>query len=142
MPLRALSFEKMYPPIDEQYKREAETTYARELQERFKAVAEEAGVAGSDDVLSGFEDKAVGELMVDEGLIQRIRDSGVAWGELKAYLAARLPEELEDRDNIAFRLVERGMTTLLGAQGTGWHTFDRDRGGRRVKYVKAGPGTS
>ena len=56
------------------------------------------------DVLGTFETRAIGALRADVGLRGRLQAEGVPWGELMGYLAGQLPETLDNRDNIAYRL--------------------------------------
>ena len=51
------------------------------------------------DVLADMEQKAIDALAGEQELMDKIRsDFGAAWGSVKAFLLAELPEHLDDRD--------------------------------------------
>lgn len=91
---------------------------------------------GSPDVYEALEARAIERLGADEELQQRLDGSGVAWGSLKAFFRDGLPDELDDRDSIAFQLVPKAMERLYGRQDIGWHTFKHAE--RHTTYVKRG----
>jgi hypothetical protein len=162
--IRVLSFEKLYPPQDLSYSRPAANSYARRLRGEFEQTLQEAGIqvtqpgevaegaqrddaprnlggeprpdAGT-DVIGAFEQIAIDALGADEELMNRVRTTGAAWGSLKALLLSKLPETLEDRDHIAYNLVAKAMSRLIGQQNVAWHAYRNEE--RRTTYVKAGP---
>ena len=163
--LRVLSFEKMYPPRDPDYKGAAANTYAVVMRREFEQMLADAGVApsrvlasapqgrstGTDpnteiadelaeapDVVAALENKSIEALGTDANLLSQIRDSGVAWGTLKAFLMKQLPDSLEDRDVIAYHLVPKALNKLVGPQGEAWHSF-RNAERNNNTYVRTGP---
>ena len=55
------------------------------------------------------------------------------------YLAEQLPETLDDRDNIAYKLVAKAMNEIFGRQDEAWHTVKKPgKTGRTVTFVKQG----
>lgn len=165
--LRVLSFEKMYPPRDPNYDQPAAETYARTLRQQFEATQREAGIplvlvgaedggespgppdqAGVDegdeievpkgvDVIAAFETKAIDALRADAELMGKIRNSGAAWGSVKAFFLYHLPETLDDRSGIAYALVPKALNDILGPQDEAWHSFKNpDR--NNTAYVRAG----
>jgi hypothetical protein len=164
--LRVLSFEKMYPPRDADYNQPAAETYARTLRQQFEATQREAGIPlipvgepadesgeapdqdglfGLDeievpkgvDVIAAFETRAIEALRSDEELMGKIRNSGAAWGSVKAFFLHHLPETLDDRSGIAYALVPKALNEILGPQDEAWHSFrNPDRG--NTAYVRAG----
>lgn len=167
--IRTLSFEKMYPPLDLSYNREAARTFARSLREEFEQELLDAGVplaVGSEDgervgtageparanageldyggdiapsgtdVLAAFKRRAIESLRSDSDLMARIENSGAAWGSLKAFFLNNLPDNLEDRDSIAYHLVAESLNEIIGQQGEAWHAYRHPE--RGTTYVRAG----
>lgn len=89
------------------------------------------------DVYAAIESQAIERLREDDEYMARLRDHGVAWGSLKAFFLDVLPEELDDRNGLAYRLVAKAMQRLFGTQDVDWHTFKHPE--RATTYVKAGP---
>jgi hypothetical protein len=87
------------------------------------------------DVFASLEDRAIEALERDADMIARLKSSGVPWGALNAFIEKELPEELEDRRQIAYRLVPKAMDRIFGADG-GWHTFKNPQTGKT--WIKAG----
>jgi hypothetical protein len=158
-----LLFEQMITPIDLAYSKPAAPTFARTLRDRFESelkgavssVAKQAAPlpeAGPEDfelapeheepvtdVLGTFEARAINALRADTGLRSRLQTDGVPWGELIGYLAGQLPETLDDRDNIAYKLVAKAMNEIFGRQGETWHTVKKPgKTGKTVTFVKQG----
>jgi len=132
--LRALSFEKLFAVRDVLYSQPAGRTYAATLRATFSdaPVPPAAGVApqpsGEDgsgvDVLERIEDRAIEALRADQNLITRIGSpDGAAWGAVKAFLLMHLPEELDDRDTVAYHLVRKAMDRLIGPQSQAWESY-------------------
>ncbi len=89
------------------------------------------------DVVAAFEKKAIEALKNDGDLLSRIQDGGAAWGSLKAFFLDQLPESLEDRDSIAFHLVPKALTEILGPQDESWYSFKNPER-NNTAYVRAG----
>jgi hypothetical protein len=87
------------------------------------------------DVLAAFEQSAIQALLNNAELMDRIRGAGAPWGAVKAFLLEHLPSSLEDRGNLAYRLVPKALDNILGRQGEAWHAFRNERGST---YVRAG----
>lgn len=92
------------------------------------------------DVLKTFERRAIEALQNDEKIRREIRGEGVAWGAIKAFLMNKLPPNLEDRDERAFQLVIKALTDIFGPQNEAWHSFRKERDGKKTTYVKLGKG--
>jgi len=164
--LRVLSFERLYPVRDPGYDLAAGDTFARRLRGEFEAELRGAGIAVAADlgevdrapaggpaevvgegagdiaapgvdVVGAFEARAIEELRGDNALMSRLRDSGVAWGSLKAFLRENLPETLEDRDNIAYNLVPKALDEIIGPQNDAWHAY-RNSERNNTTYVRVG----
>jgi hypothetical protein len=88
------------------------------------------------DVMAAFERKAIDALAADSVWMPRVRSGdGAAWGSLMAVLQEHLPSSLQDRRDVAYRLVPKALNEILGVQGEGWHSYRNDEG---KTYVKAG----
>jgi len=159
--LRVLSFEKMYKMLDTSYSRPAANTYAAELRALFGGSAtptqrsaqaptvtlpeppaavdggDTEGIDQPEDVLADMEQKAIDALAKNQELMDKIRsDFGAAWGSVKAFLLAELPEHLDDRDNIAYHLVRKAMDKLIGVQNQAWESYRNPARGNKT-YVRA-----
>lgn len=161
--LRVLSFEKMYALRDPDYNKAAADTFARKLRGEFEHTLRQAGIptaasSGNDeprlaevggedegdgvaapgiDVVAAFERKATDALSTDTELMNKIKEGGAAWGTVKAFFMNQLPENLEDRSNIAYNLVPKALTEILGVQDEAWHAF-RNVERNNTTYVRAG----
>ena len=136
--IRALSFERLFPMRDENYGKPPGKTYVATLQETFgekttiapiRTGGETAATQNADapepvDVMAGIEARAIDALRADPRLMQKLEsDDGAAWGSIKAFFLEQLPEHLDDRDQLAYRLVKKAMDELFGAQDERWETF-------------------
>src|SRR5579884_284088 len=67
------------------------------------------------DVIASLEDEMVRCLEADSRLMDRIDSpDGAAWGSIKALFLVHLPQELDDREQFAFRLVPKVLSRLFG----------------------------
>jgi uncharacterized protein len=140
--LRALSFEQTFSMRDKDYNMPAGHTYAQTLHGIFGGMRQlSPGIdmpeakstvsspptedeSKSIDVMAQIESRAIQALHADTNLRSRIESpDGAAWGAIKAYFLGQLPVNLDDRDNLAYRLVPKALTHLYGPQGQGWETF-------------------
>lgn len=152
--LRALSFEKMFPMLDRDYSQSAGCTYAQTLRNTFSCTGQkepaphvsntgsavvllpdDVDESDSVDVMANIEQQAIETLRVDTGLKEKIESSeGVAWGAIKAFLLEHLPPHLDDRDQLAYRLVKKSMDALYGSQEQNWETYRHLQ--RNTTYVR------
>ncbi len=152
--LRALLFEKMFPMRDPDYNRPAGCTYAQTLRNTFSCPGQASStphsqntdsatvfspddIAKSDsvDVMANFEQQAIDTLRADSELKGKIEaPEGVAWGTIKAFLLEHLPPHLDDRDQLAYRLVKKSMDALYGSQDQDWETYRHPQ--RNTAYVR------
>lgn len=152
--LRALLFEKMFPMRDHDYNRSAGYTYAQTLHATFPCIRQTGPTAhipnadntdisssdnvdefGSVDVMANFEQQAIDTLRADSELKEKIESpEGVAWGAIKAFLLEHLPPHLDDRDQLAYRLVKKSMDALYGSQDQNWETYRHPQ--RNTTYVR------
>jgi len=152
--LRVLAFERMYAPRDPTYSLDAGNTYLRTLRETFSATGTGATISvGSDssgsaglfpeevtavdavDVKAGLERLAIEALRSEDKLKSKIEsEEGAAWGSIKAFFLAKLPSQLDDRDNLAFQLVRKAMVDIYGTQNQAWEQYRHPV--RNTAYVR------
>lgn len=152
IPIRIMSFEELYKPIDPGYDKDAGDTYAVKLNQRFSAavksipcpekieaqeVAEvEGGVENGPnegiDVLESYYSAAILALKNDILLITELKQKGKPWMGVKVPLMNALPDVIDsnERKEIAQKLVSRAMNEIFGEKG--WKIEKRDK--------KSGPG--
>lgn len=153
--LRVLSFERMYSMADPAYKKPQAATYAIELRKLFgggvpqtktspatqPSFALEPTEADSPeeqpvDALGEVEARAIAALRDDADTMTKVRsDMGVAWGTLKAFLLSKLPEQMDDRDTIAYHLVRKAMDQVIGPQNQAWESYRNPQRGHKT-YVR------
>lgn len=160
--LRVLLFEQLYRMRDPHGTEPEATTFAAELRKLFavEALSErpmdgalrEAGVTyevmngvaegphGSEepvDALGVYKQRAIDALRGQRRLLDEIQGSGASWSKIMARLLEQLPEQLDDRSNIAYHLVRDAMNAIFGPQDEAWHSFKHDQSGKF--WVKTGP---
>lgn len=152
--VRALSFERMFSMRDPDYRHAGGRTYVQRLRELFAggalhphegegrgtdraAAPDTAGNIETDpvDVMAAIEQRAIAALRTDGKLTAKIESSeGAAWGSIKAFLAGQLPEHLDGRDDLAYRLVKKALDQIYGPQGQGWEQYRHPT--RNTAYVR------
>lgn len=163
--VRVLSFERLYRVRDPDYRAPAAATFAATLRREAAAALAEAtqpallaGVASNGraaggldtlptatedeisaalDPLEVYEQRALASLQQNRVLLQRLNGDGQAWGGLVSALSAALPETLDDRQDLAYRLVPKVLSALFGPQDIGWHSFKHPQSGKT--WVRSGP---
>ncbi len=142
VPIRILSFENMYSVLDPNYNKEAIITYAykkrNSIISNIKKEGIDSEVVSQNNVenlntLDDIEYQVIQKLSKD-ALITNITEEGIPWGRLKAFFLNYLPETFEDRDQLAFNLVSKGLTSILGDQNIGWKTYYHSK--RKTTYIK------
>lgn len=146
--IRALSFERLFSLCDPKYNRQPGNTFAMELENTFRKDAEMDSMTPQDvqsdpaqeemseeaDPIADIETKAINLLRSDNQLMGKLDSSeGVAWGGIKAFFMKCLPEHLDDRDNLAYRLVKKSMDEIFGEQNVKWESFKNPN---NVMYVR------
>jgi len=153
--LRALSFEKMFSMRDPGYNQSAGQTYAQELRRLFASTIASATERIMDDqdtgrlfpmggqsdesepldVMAVIERQAIDALRADAKLMAKIESQeGVAWGTVKAFFIDHLPAHLDDKDNVAYRLVKKALVAFYGPQDHGWEQYRHPT--RNTAYVR------
>ena len=65
--------------------------------------------------------------------------AGRPWGVLLRKLAEKLPDTLEDRDDVAFVLVAEALEQIYGPKEEAWHSFKHvGLNEKQTTWVKAG----
>lgn len=104
----------------------------------FDGLFPEDELAGKPDVKETFEGNAIQALKAAGDLLQRIENGGVAYGTVKAFLKDKLPETMEDRDQLAYDLVPKALNEIFGPQDKAWHSYRNEQ--RNTRYVRVGGG--
>ena len=153
--LRAQSFEKLFSMRDVQYNLPPGATYAQVLRRIFSSgpqvdlLSSLPSVGGGSeiptsydednsavDVMGTIEARAIDALRSDRSLLSKIESSdGAAWGTIRAFFMDHLPEHLDDRGNIAYRLVKKALTSIYGPQDQAWETY-RNSAKNNTTYVR------
>ena len=153
IPIRVLSFEKLYDLRDPEYRLPSINVYANELRKRYSdyilsqseelsptdttsdfaapATEEEIEEGEGLDVFAMHKRRAIDALQKNQEFTTGIEQSGIPWGVVKGMLAEELPATLDDRDNIAFNLVTEALNQILG-QGN-WET--ERRGHKNTTFI-------
>ena len=149
IPMRVLLFEELYECQDRENTRAAITTYASSLRAQFSSAIpatiaaqgpprEEEGQPATEgpDPYRSAQKRAIEFLGRDENFNRGLEGNGVPYGLIVGILKGALPDTMNDRDTIAFRLVPTALNELLGPQNQGWDTEMREaKDGRRIRFV-------
>lgn len=137
IPIRIMSFERMYPLQDPKGTREPVETYAAQLREKFASALEASRLRSSPresaplfpeedlrapegateerlDALEVYMKAAIHKTRQDRELIERIREYGVTWKGVLEAIKANLPEILDNREKIAYDCVARFLNEVFG----------------------------
>jgi DNA helicase HerA-like ATPase len=141
--LRVLSFEKMFPMRDPGYNQPVGRTYAQTLRNTFSGTMQTGGLSPSDveaaepvDIMAKIERQVIEALRAETKLMAKIESSeGAAWGSIKAFFLEHLPDHLDDRDYLAYRLVKKAMDHFYGPQDQGWETY-KNQAKNNTTYVR------
>ena len=144
--IRALSFERLFSMRDGDYSLPAGNTYAHSLAHtvgprssanrkqsfdvgmRLDETVQEEEQAPV-DVKAEIEAEAIASLQSETQVMKRLESTdGYAWGSVKAFFLKHLSQHLDDRDQFAYRLVQKAMNNIFGAQNDGWETFKNASG--------------
>ena len=144
--IRALSFERIFSIRDPDYNLPVGNTHAKTLRETFGKdvranIVTTAGATSNQiqveleeepepvDVMEGINSRVINELRSDTQLMTKLEASdGAAWGSVKAFFMEHLPEHLDDRGTLAFRLVKKAMDEIFGTQDQAWESFKNPSG--------------
>jgi uncharacterized protein len=130
--MRVLSFEKLFTVRDPNYNSPAANTYSAGLQEKFNQkleeirqdvgtieinIEDEEGYKpdqSQEDVLEMYIKSAFKKVRANGGLIQKLKENNVHWMWLKTEIANALPDDLQDKADIAQECVTRFMNEEFG----------------------------
>ena len=163
IPLRVLAFERIYQALDLSYTKDAVETFAGELRAEYQHMVEQTlkhqaqisreevlvsgppfatdeANSGELDVLEICKRQAIEALKQEAYLLQKISsDEGATYGNVLRFLERHIPENFQDRNQIALHLVPVALTEIFGPRGENWHSF-KDIHGNNQTYVRAGRG--
>lgn len=144
--IRALLFERIFSMRDPDYNMPVGNTHAKILRGIFgrefqadlvdtvttatsQTQAEPEEKPEPVDVMADINSRIIDKLRTDKRLMTKFEsDNGAAWGSVKAFILDHLPEHLDDRDNLAYRLVKKAMDEIFGRQDEAWETFKNPSG--------------
>ena len=144
--LRALSFEKAFPVLDRDYNKPAGKTFAIAMQNDFPDAKKSTEVKhtknkqDSDkeetvDVMAELEKRLLAAMRSNDHLMEKVEtDEGVAWGQVKWFLWNHIPENFDDREDLAYHMVKTVLDKILGVQGTNWETYKHPE--RKTMYIR------
>ena len=75
--------------------------------------------------LGSFEVAAIEAFRSDQKFLERLRRYGVPWRGVQERLKEEVPDNLSDRDNVAYGLVAKALDAAFGPQETAWTTERR-----------------
>ena len=85
----------------------------------------QAKTESSTNSFSADEEAAIEAFNSDKQFINILQKYGVPWRGVQESLKEALPDNIENRDNIAYKLVPKAMDTVFGNQNTAWKTEKR-----------------
>ena len=161
IPIRVLSFEEMYSPLDPNYNKKAENVYAKSMSENLRkelsemakdtythrGVNVETGVTAPGeeeriDIMDIYVRQAVKNLSQDFEFMDKIKNYGMPWFEIQKRIAqvqVGVSNE-EEKFDLAYRLVSSVMNALSGGkQDDKWISEKREsksRPGSMTTWVK------
>lgn len=145
IPLRTLSFSRLYGRLDESYSKPEITTYASILREdidklvlklasavdqidtRQQGVDDGVNAAHPIDAYRLQQKLAIQALRAKDELWKSLDSEGIPWGVVTGMLKDELPDSMEDKDKVAFSLVAEAMEALLGPKGVAWTTAKKGK---------------
>lgn len=148
IPIRVLSFEKMFATLDPQYSKGEVETFATELRKRRNQLVsnlavEAATVAVVDegeekdraekvDIRESIARRAIKGLRSDTVLLTKIRSKdGIRWWDFQMALKDHLPQQLGDDEylrDFAYEMVPRALNEIFGKDG--WETYKNQADGK------------
>jgi hypothetical protein len=78
-----------------------------------------------------FKNNVIRSFRADQKFIKNLRLNGLPWRAVQERLKEELPEDIINRDDIAYRLVPKVMNAIFGRQNIAWMTEKRpSKGGK------------
>jgi DNA helicase HerA-like ATPase len=149
IPMRVLSFSRLYKSLDPEYSRAAIETFASRLRDQLQQENNEVlkapgstakGTENADgkgpDPLRSLQAKAIDSLRNDQTFWQAYNAGGIPWGVVIGLLKDALPATLSDRESIAANLVPSALAEILGPKDQSWTT--ERRGAKKTLFIKRG----
>ena len=85
----------------------------------------EAEAENNQHRLGSYDGAAIKAFGSDQQFLEKLRQYGVPWRGVQERLKEELPDQLIDRDKIAYRLVPKAMDAVFGQQNAAWKTEKR-----------------
>lgn len=157
VPLRVMSFEKMYTAADPTYTRPAAPTYAAQLRATFAtrlapAPGRHAGPAPDSEEGEGAETPGTPpvdtqKLWVEEAvkriqetdLPEKVRTQGHPWKGIQVEIEGILPDHVVDKDHDAYRLMPQVLDALFGKGAWTTERRPKKKGTGYTAYVTLKP---
>lgn len=137
--IRALSFENLHSLRDPNYTGKTIKTFAQGLKEKFnqQLIDPETGLATNGDPMIAYRHTAVKAVSAIPNFKNRLSGSGISWGAIKAAVRDALPDvlDIQERDEMAYKMVREVLDEVLGPQDVCWETFKPD--GRKTTYIRS-----
>lgn len=74
------------------------------------------------DRQNSYQSTAITAIQSDQKFINKLRHNGIPWRGVQERIKEELPENLTNRDKIAYDLVPKVMEAIFGQQNIGWMT--------------------
>lgn len=136
--IRALSFEKLYSAQDPKYDRVAEEIYAKNLRIRFEKIAKkiaaqttkqtkelnsesrESEESTGPDIRQGMIQLVIQSVLQDATFLNKLKTEGMHWRGIIQKVEDSLPDEIAEKNHLAYELVPTILKEVLGEQNIAW----------------------
>lgn len=132
IPIRVLSFEELYKPLDPQYNRDEMDCYSLRLRKKHKeqfaqlkrdveaqdetisSKTEQTGPESGMDIMDVYLKRAISTIKKNNTLVQKLSTAGLPWKGLQVEIENTLPSTLNDneKNDIAYSLVVSVVSAL------------------------------
>jgi len=165
IPLRILSFETKNERIDKNYDKPAVNTYAFTLRKRFEeetlavvkanvetgldnAFIEEPNISGEEEYKNG---EVTEEIDFNKGVIRKVSNDlrqdvqlnveligkGVPWGRFGEEIEKKLPDNIDQKKDYAFRVERTVLVEMFGEEEKGWKTYKyTSKAGKDITFIR------
>ena len=163
IPLRVLSFERLYKALDPSYDSVEINTYAAQLKAKYQQAMEqvlesiksegseesqnitsngnvEKVISEETDLLEISKSRAISALKKDTYFLEHISsEEGISYGVILQKIKEKIPATFTDRQNVAYSLVPEVLGELYGSQEVEWHSYRNPTKSNKT-YVRLGRG--
>ncbi len=147
IPIRVFSFENTVKIRGDSGGTEPISNYVQELKKKvaglelitYNLIGNGMEHLGQSDAPNlSLEDKLVSQIVTlfsnDPDVMDNFK-RGMPWGIVKMKILELLPENMFDRDKKAYNMIRPVLDKLFGKETVGWKTEDREKDGKRMKFV-------